>query len=357
MDAVVAPIVYPGKFSSKLMLSASAAAGEGWKPRFIRSGCEKLCPPFPYRCAKPIGKWLRLATIARTLPAPRSYSDDIDYNVDLDPPSTRPTPLGPTNCCGQRAEGRPSRREIAFQLNSIHKSKIPNPKSQIQNPMTTIPRRDFLAPRRAATVAPGLLAGRVSAAPPDASQTTEVCSGNVCVSQRGDAGGAGKGGVRAGDLRRHENRQARLPGDGRCRSGVENLWQGNPPCRNAQRGRRAAHFGWNACSSCHGDPDKMRRYLVLPGLRSSRIHISIRPIPRAEIAQGDRTEGNRRQDEPLRPHRSLPAGRPDSCSRCSATAKGTVPAFLAARLQSRSPPLERRPRECGFTTTSGISAA
>ncbi len=33
------------------------------------------------------------------------------------------------------------------------------------------------------------------------------------------------------------------------------------------------HFGWNACSSCHGDPTKIRRYLVLPGLRSSRIHI------------------------------------------------------------------------------------
>ena len=33
------------------------------------------------------------------------------------------------------------------------------------------------------------------------------------------------------------------------------------------------HFGWNACSSCHGDPSKQRRYLVLPGLRSSRIHI------------------------------------------------------------------------------------
>lgn len=33
------------------------------------------------------------------------------------------------------------------------------------------------------------------------------------------------------------------------------------------------HFGWNACSSCHGDPTKARRYLVLPGLKSSRIHI------------------------------------------------------------------------------------
>jgi selenium-binding protein 1 len=33
------------------------------------------------------------------------------------------------------------------------------------------------------------------------------------------------------------------------------------------------HFGWNACSSCHGDPERSRRFLVLPGIRSSRIHI------------------------------------------------------------------------------------
>lgn len=33
------------------------------------------------------------------------------------------------------------------------------------------------------------------------------------------------------------------------------------------------HFGWNACSSCHGDAGKSRRYLVVPGLKSSRIHI------------------------------------------------------------------------------------
>ena len=30
------------------------------------------------------------------------------------------------------------------------------------------------------------------------------------------------------------------------------------------------HFGWNICSSCHGDPTKSRRFLVLPGQRSSR---------------------------------------------------------------------------------------
>jgi len=33
------------------------------------------------------------------------------------------------------------------------------------------------------------------------------------------------------------------------------------------------HFGWNACSSCHGDASKSRRFLVVPGQRSSRIYI------------------------------------------------------------------------------------
>jgi selenium-binding protein 1 len=33
------------------------------------------------------------------------------------------------------------------------------------------------------------------------------------------------------------------------------------------------HFGWNACSSCHGDCDKERRFIVLGGFKSSRIYI------------------------------------------------------------------------------------
>src|SRR6185369_14970424 len=37
------------------------------------------------------------------------------------------------------------------------------------------------------------------------------------------------------------------------------------------------HFGWNACSSClcpnAPHPHAERRYLVVPGLKSSRIHI------------------------------------------------------------------------------------
>ena len=41
------------------------------------------------------------------------------------------------------------------------------------------------------------------------------------------------------------------------------------------------HFGWNACSSCHGDPDKSRRFLIVPGLRSGRIHVVDAADPRA----------------------------------------------------------------------------
>ncbi|RIK83877.1 MAG: selenium-binding protein [Planctomycetota bacterium] len=31
------------------------------------------------------------------------------------------------------------------------------------------------------------------------------------------------------------------------------------------------HYGWNACASCHGERE--RRYLIVPGLASSRIHV------------------------------------------------------------------------------------
>ncbi len=33
------------------------------------------------------------------------------------------------------------------------------------------------------------------------------------------------------------------------------------------------HFGWNACSSCHGKEGAGRRFIILPGISSSRIHI------------------------------------------------------------------------------------
>jgi methanethiol oxidase len=40
-----------------------------------------------------------------------------------------------------------------------------------------------------------------------------------------------------------------------------------------QAGDELHHFGWNACSSCHTDHGKSRRYLIVPGFRSSRIHV------------------------------------------------------------------------------------
>jgi methanethiol oxidase len=33
------------------------------------------------------------------------------------------------------------------------------------------------------------------------------------------------------------------------------------------------HFGWNACSSCHDDNSKQRRFIILGGFKSSRIYI------------------------------------------------------------------------------------
>ena len=55
------------------------------------------------------------------------------------------------------------------------------------------------------------------------------------------------------------------------------------------------HFGWNACSSClcpyapHAHME--RRYLIVPGINSSRIHIlDTKPDPAtAEDREGDRT--------------------------------------------------------------------
>ena len=40
-----------------------------------------------------------------------------------------------------------------------------------------------------------------------------------------------------------------------------------------QVGDELHHFGWNACSSCYDDESKSRNFLVIPGNRSSRIHI------------------------------------------------------------------------------------
>ncbi len=52
------------------------------------------------------------------------------------------------------------------------------------------------------------------------------------------------------------------------------------------------HSGWNACSSCHHDAGKSRQYLILPGVRSSRLHfVDTATDPRAptlhKVVEGD----------------------------------------------------------------------
>lgn len=44
------------------------------------------------------------------------------------------------------------------------------------------------------------------------------------------------------------------------------------------KGDELHHFGWNACSSCHGERE--RKFLVIPGFRSNRIYIADTSDPR-----------------------------------------------------------------------------
>ena len=68
------------------------------------------------------------------------------------------------------------------------------------------------------------------------------------------------------------------------------------------------HFGWNACSSAlsplDGDPFLERRYLIVPGMRSSRIYIvDTKPDPtRPTIAKVIEPEEVKRKTGYSRPH-------------------------------------------------------
>ena len=44
-------------------------------------------------------------------------------------------------------------------------------------------------------------------------------------------------------------------------------------CTMPEVGDELHHTGWNACSSCHGNPDAARKYLITPGVRTSNIHV------------------------------------------------------------------------------------
>ena len=44
-------------------------------------------------------------------------------------------------------------------------------------------------------------------------------------------------------------------------------------CEMPSVGDELHHMGWNACSSCFDDESMERKYLIVPGVRSSNIHI------------------------------------------------------------------------------------
>ena len=79
------------------------------------------------------------------------------------------------------------------------------------------------------------------------------------------------------------------------------------------KGDEFHHFGWNACSSAlsplTGHAFLERRYLIIPGMRSSRIYvIDTKPIRRGKDPQDHRARGSLQQDrllaaahDPLRP--------------------------------------------------------
>ena len=98
-----------------------------------------------------------------------------------------------------------------------------------------------------------------------------------------------------------------------------------------QAGDELHHYGWNACSSClcpnAPHPHMERRYLVVPGLRSSRIYIiDTKPDPnKPDHRAGDRAGGVARGDRLLAARTPSIAGLTASMSRRSATPRATRP--------------------------------
>ena len=107
------------------------------------------------------------------------------------------------------------------------------------------------------------------------------------------------------------------------------------------------HFGWNRCSSaCHG-PD--RSHLIVPGFRSSRIHVlNVADDPRRpRDREGDRARRADRQDRLHAPaHRPLHARRQrrdQHARRCRRQRRGRLRGARRRELRAQGPLGERRP--------------
>ena len=119
------------------------------------------------------------------------------------------------------------------------------------------------------------------------------------------------------------------------------------------------HFGWNACSSCHGDAKHFRRFLVIPGLRSTRIHVVDVADPRRpkmhKVIPAETIIDKTNLTRPA--HRALSSDRRDHALDAGRQTRQRAGRIFAPRRQvRRRRPLGLRHRAaCGSITTSGIS--
>jgi methanethiol oxidase len=120
------------------------------------------------------------------------------------------------------------------------------------------------------------------------------------------------------------------------------------------------HFGWNACSSClcpyAPHPHIERRYLVVPGIRSSRVHIiDTKPDPRRpKIVKVIEPERLRRARATAAPIRSIAAPRAYLSAR-SVLRAATGPAVFLFSIRKVSKSLENGKSIAGRSSCTTIS--
>ena len=125
------------------------------------------------------------------------------------------------------------------------------------------------------------------------------------------------------------------------------------------------HFGWNACSSClcpySPHPHMQRRYLVVPGMRSSRIHIlDTEPDPRQpRLVEGDRGRRGASARPATAARTPHTAGPMASTSTRWAMVTATVPAgsscWIPRRSRSKAAGSRIADRSNSRTTSGGTS--
>ncbi|MGB6041928.1 MAG: selenium-binding family protein [Pirellulales bacterium] len=142
-------------------------------------------------------------------------------------------------------------------------------------------RRDFLAAAAASSLGPTMFANRLFAADAEKSEKSLCCgptySSPVEAMKSTRETVAYVPAIYEGTDRKKPDYLATVDVDPDSKTYGQVIHRASMP----HVGDELHHFGWNACSSCHADPNKFRRYLVVPGLGSGRIHILDAVDPRA----------------------------------------------------------------------------